>query len=253
VPCFGTPETCADAVAAAVARRTPRDRALIARPESVMGERVLDEVEAYGLLDELGVPRAPTFVLDGDAEPPSELPFPFPVVAKVVSAAIPHKSDAGGVVIGIEDGRALADAVQQIRRQVGERRPDVAVDRIAVQSQCVGVGEVLVGFRRDPKVGPLLVLAAGGELAELYHDRSLRLAPIDEATALEMVGEVRALAVLRGFRSRPPGDLDALAAVMVALSRLADRPDVMELEVNPLIVRTRPDGVVAVDALARLT
>jgi acyl-CoA synthetase (NDP forming) len=122
--------------------------------------------------------------------------------------------------------------------------------RVLVQPMIPGVGEVLVGYRVDPDAGPLVVLAAGGIFTEIYRDRSLRLAPVDLATAREMIAEVRAIKALAGYRGKPAGDLDALAQAVVALSQLACDPSVAEAEVNPLIVRT--DGVVAVDAVVRL-
>jgi acetate---CoA ligase (ADP-forming) len=117
-----------------------------------------------------------------------------------------------------------------------------------------GLGEVLIGYRVDADVGPLVLLAAGGILAEIHRDRSLRLAPVDPAEAKAMIGEVAALRVLAGYRGRPPGDLAALADALVALSRLAvaEDPAVAEAEVNPLIVRRNGEGVVAVDALVKL-
>jgi len=123
-----------------------------------------------------------------------------------------------------------------------------------VQPMTAGVGEVLIGYRVDPDVGPLVMLAAGGILAEIHRDRSLRLAPVDLTEAQAMIGEVAALKALAGYRGRPVGDLNALAQALVALSQLAvaDGPAVAEAEVNPLIVRSQGQGVVAVDALVRL-
>jgi succinyl-CoA synthetase beta subunit len=114
-----------------------------------------------------------------------------------------------------------------------------------------GVGEVLIGYRVDRDVGPLVMVAAGGILAEIHRDRSLRLAPIDEATAYEMIAEVQSLKALAGFRSRLKGDLDALARAIVALSQLAADEGVAEAEINPLIVLPEGKGVVAVDALVK--
>jgi succinyl-CoA synthetase beta subunit len=114
-----------------------------------------------------------------------------------------------------------------------------------------GTGEALIGYRVDREVGPLIMVAAGGVFTEIYRDRSLRLAPVDLATAQAMIGEVKAFATLKGFRGGPRGDLDGLANAIVALSRLAlqNDPAIAEAEVNPLIVQA--DGVVAVDALIR--
>jgi len=122
-----------------------------------------------------------------------------------------------------------------------------------VQPMVSGLGEVLIGYGIDPDVGPIIMVAAGGLLAEIYRDRSLRLAPVDLATAHEMITEVRALAALAGYRGQPAGDFAALAQAIVALSGLATLgPTILEAEINPLIVRPAGLGVVAVDALARL-
>jgi acyl-CoA synthetase (NDP forming) len=244
VASFYTPEACADAVAAALSRRPPRPLppARVSTAASGAG-RLLDEREAYGVLDRLGVPRAPSVALDVDAAPPS-LPFAYPVVVKVLAAEISHKSDVGGVALGIAGEAALAAAMAAMRARLPQAR------RVLVQPMIPGVGEVLVGYRVDPDAGPLVVLAAGGIFTEIYRDRSLRLAPVDLATAREMIAEVRAIKALAGYRGKPAGDLDALAQAVVALSQLACDPSVAEAEVNPLIVRT--DGVVAVDAVVRL-
>ena len=113
------------------------------------------------------------------------------------------------------------------------------MDRVLVQPMMPGLGEVLIGYRVDADVGPLVMLAAGGILAEIHRDRSLRLAPVDLADAKAMIGEVAALKALAGYRGKPAGDLDALAQALVALSQLAvhDGPAVAEAEINPLIVR----------------
>jgi succinyl-CoA synthetase beta subunit len=113
-----------------------------------------------------------------------------------------------------------------------------------------GAGEVLIGYRVDPDAGPLVMLAAGGIYTEIYRDRSLRLAPVDLATAREMIAQVRGLEALTGYRGKPAGDLAALAHAVVALSGLAADPTVLEAEVNPLMVLA--EGVVAVDAVVRV-
>jgi len=250
VPSFRTPEACADAVAAALRRRAPRPAPeRVARPPARDG-RVLDELDAGTLIERYGIPRAAAVVLDADIARAPTLPFPYPVVVKALSAEIAHKTEAGGVVLNVADGDALLEAIKAIRSNVAQAMPHASVPRMLVQPMVSGVGEALIGYRVDPAVGPLVMVAAGGILTEIYRDRSLRLAPIDLATAKEMIAEVRAFAALAGFRGRPKGDLDALADAIVALSRLAGDPSIAEAEINPLIVR--PDGVVAVDALVKL-
>jgi succinyl-CoA synthetase beta subunit len=211
--------------------------------------RWLDELEAYALLDRLGIAHAPAVAIDA----PQPLPFPYPVAVKALVPGIAHKSDIGAVVLGVAGDDGLAGAIKQIRANVRERIPGTRVDRLLVQPMISGLGEVLVGFRIDADIGPIIMVAAGGVLAEIYRDRSLRLAPVDLATAQEMIAEVRGLAALAGYRGQPAGDLAALAQAVVALSALAtlDDPAVLEADINPLIVRPTGCGVIAVDALVR--
>jgi acyl-CoA synthetase (NDP forming) len=245
VPSFHTPEACADAVAAALKRRAPRPTVTRTQLKAT-GSRMLDELEAYALLDRIGVPRAPAIALPTSVPPGTVLPFPYPVVVKALSSAIAHKSDVGGVMLNLRDHMELTFAVRDVTQAT-------KVDRVLLQPMIAGIGEVLIGYRVDADVGPLVMLAAGGILAEIHRDRSLRLAPVDLATAQEMIGEVKALQALAGYRGRPAGDLAALAQALVALSQLAvaDEP-IIEAEVNPLIVKPQGQGVVAVDALVRL-
>jgi acyl-CoA synthetase (NDP forming) len=168
-------------------------------------------------------------------------------VVKALSAEIAHKSDVGGVALNVGDGAALLAAIERIQNAT-------KAGRVLVQPMIAGLGEVLIGYRVDADVGPLVMLAAGGILAEIHRDRSLRLAPVNLPEAKAMIGEVAALKALAGYRGHPPGDLDAVAQAVVALSRLAvtDGPAVAEAEVNPLIVLPQGQGVVAVDALVKL-
>ena len=254
VPSFRTPEACADAIAAALSRRAPRQMIARTAPLPVMAAgRVLDELEAGALLDRLGIARAPSVALDAGIAPAPALPFAYPVAVKVLSAEIAHKTDVGGVVLGVADAAGLLAAIRKIRTDVAERQPGARVGRVLVQPMVTGVGEVLVGYRVDRDVGPLVMVASGGVRTEIERDRSLRLAPVDAATAREMLAELRGLPLLSGYRGRPTGDLAALAQAIVALSQLADEPTVVEAEINPLIVRPAGEGVTAVDALAKLT
>ena len=252
VPSFRSPESCADAIAAALSRRAPRAASAAPRAGAAGGGRLLDELEAYALLDRLGVPHAQALAIDANA--PDLSGIPYPVAVKVLSADIPHKTDAGGVVLGVKDGGELARAIDEIRQNVAARVPGAKVDRVLAQAMAKGIGEVLVGYRLDAQVGPIVMLAAGGVLTEIYRDRSLRLAPVDLDTARDMIAEVKALAALAGYRGKAAGDLEALARAIVALSQLAvlDGPAVAEAEMNPVIVRAAGEGVVAVDALVRM-
>lgn len=249
VPCFRGPEACADAIASVFARRLPERPDLPSQP--LRGDvAALSEAQAYEVLDVLGVPHAPaaTASLDG---PPPALPFDFPVVAKVCSAQIQHKTEVGGVVLGIQSPEDLKAAMATLRANLQQRAPGLACDEVLVQPMRKGLSEVLIGYRNDPDAGPIIMLAAGGIWAEVTRDRSIRLAPVSVEGARDMIGEVGALKTLTGLRSKERGDLEALAKAVSALSQLALRPDlgIREAEVNPLMVMQEGAGVMAVDAL----
>ncbi|MCR2811379.1 MULTISPECIES: acetate--CoA ligase family protein [unclassified Microbacterium] len=256
---FRTPEATADAIHAwsqwnepvAPAQPDPAIRDAVRAVLNGVASGQLSEWDSTSVLSATGIPFAPTAVLRG-ANDVAQLAFP--VVAKVLSADIAHKTDAGGVIVGIQDLDALVQAAAEIRRRVAESRPDAAVDGILVQQMEKGLAEVILGFRRDPLMGPVVVLGMGGVLAELYGDAAIRLAPVTLAEARAMVDEVRGLAVIRGYRSLPKGDRDALEAAIIAMSQLASvaEPVIAEAEINPLLVRADGQGVVAVDGLVVL-
>ncbi len=183
---------------------------------------------------------------------PRALPFPYPVAVKILAAEIAHKTDVDGVVLAVGDGDALIAAIADIRARLTERMPETRVARVLVQPMVMGLGEVLLGYRLDRDAGPLVMAAAGGVLAEIMRDRSLRLAPVDLATAREMLSELRALAPLAGYRGSRKGDLEAVAQALVSLSQLAHDPAVAEAEINPLIVGPAGAGALAVDVLVKL-
>jgi len=248
VPCFRSPEACADAIASLFARRTPGIQPIV--EASTRQARALSEAQAYEVLDRIGVPhaRAVTIPLQG---PATAIPFDFPVVAKVCSEEIPHKTEVGGVVLGIQDQADLEKALATLRGNLAERAPDKRCEEVLVQPMTKGLTEVLVGYRIDPEAGPIIMLAAGGIWAEVARDRSIRLAPISVETAKEMISDVKALKTVSGLRGRQRGDLEALAKAVSALSQLAVKPElrIVEAEVNPMMVLPEGQGVVAVDAL----
>ncbi len=256
---FRTPEACADAVRAYFAWQAPVENALPPPPDhdalAALARQAAIERDATKLLDRLGIEHARTVNVAIDAGDTvirgavSELKFP--VAVKIVSADIPHKTEAGGVMLNVADVVALRAALGQMRDTVRHRRPDAKLEGFAIQEMRTGLGEVLVGYRLDPRIGPTIVVGVGGVLAEIYRDAVLALAPVNVDQAQAMIGQLRGLAPLRGYRNLPEGDLSALAEAISAWSRLAQLSDtgLAEAELNPLIIGKKGDGVVAVDAL----
>jgi succinyl-CoA synthetase beta subunit len=200
----------------------------------------------------LGVTSATAVVVSADGPVPLPLPFAYPVVVKACSAQLAHKSEHGGVVLGVADAQALRVAMEQVKTNVARHAPLPADFEILVQPMVKGLAEVLLGFKRDPDAGAIVMLAVGGIWAEVVRERSIRLAPVDEAQAMEMITELRALSPLQGLRGQAPGDLAALAQAISRFSQaavLAVGDGVVEAEVNPLMVLPQGQGVCAVDAL----
>lgn len=212
-----------------------------------LGGRRPNEIEAAGIFATLGIPTAPSQVI---AAPADKVNLAYPVVAKILSADVPHKTDAGGVELRISGDAELEQAATRILANVGARHPDAAVDGILVQQmEQGGLAEVILGFRHDAEVGPIVVLGVGGVLAEIYKDASIRLAPTTRGEARAMIEEVKGLAVIRGYRGMPEGDTEALADAIVSMSQLAAVRGITDAEINPLFVKRKGEGVVAVDGL----
>lgn len=249
---FRTPESCADAIrawsdwtppaqiCAPDVRRTAPAKALLA------GSQPLNEQLACAVFAALGVPQAQAVVL---ADADTDAIISYPVVAKILSPDIPHKTEAGGVALNIGDAQTLKQAARGILNSVRAKQPTARFDGILVQHMELGLAEVIVGYKHDPQVGPLVMLGVGGVFAEIYRDFAMRIAPVTPEVALEMVAEVKGLAVIRGYRNLPLGDCAALAQAVAAFSQLADFEDIAEAEINPLIVKQQGEGVVAVDGL----
>ena len=254
---FRTPESCAEGLRARLFRRPPApeaapDAALATRVHDVLDAQgpVLDEIASRAVCDLLGV-GGPEGGLARTADEARAIHARLggPVALKIVSADIAHKSDRGGLVLGQDDGEAVARAHDRLMREQAEAWPGAVLQGVLVQRMAHGVAEALIGYRDDPQMGPMVMLGAGGTLAEILGDTVLRVAPVDLQGAREMIGDVRFLRAARGYRGRPAGDLAALAEAIVALSRLAQCDRVREAEINPLLIRAEGQGVLALDAL----
>jgi acyl-CoA synthetase (NDP forming) len=262
VPAFRHPESCSEAMALCLLRPAPQPLPALAEPsraalDALEAGRVsgFDERRAADLFAALGVPMARSLAIpDAKRVVAAVAEVGAPVVLKILSTDIAHKTEAGGVVLGLMDGPSAAVAAREIERRVKAHSPDARLDGFLIQKMERGLAEVILGFRRDPLVGPTVTVGLGGVLAEIYKDASTRIAPVDEAEAHEMIAAVKGLATIRGYRNLPKGDVAALAGTIAAFSTLAHKAfaDVSEAEINPLLVKRDGEGVVAVDGLVVL-
>lgn len=211
-----------------------------------------NEATAKAALSAAGVP----FVAEIIATTPQEAAqavdqFDQPVAMKILSPDIQHKSDIGGVALGVTGGVAGRAAFEQIIAAAGRHAATAQIDGVLISPMTTGGTELILGTTTDPSFGPSIMVGLGGVFAEIFKDTAVRLAPVNKTEANEMLRELKAFALLDGARGRSPADLDALTDAIVALSRFAVRhaQDIAEIDINPVLVREKGKGVVALDAL----
>ncbi|MBA4385390.1 MAG: acyl-CoA synthetase, partial [Anaerolinea sp.] len=172
----------------------------------------------------------------------------FPVVMKIVSPQILHKSDVGGICLNLQNETEVMAAYERMFIDIGRKMPEAKLEGVMIEQMAGRGQEVIVGMRRDQGFGPLLMFGMGGVYVELFKDVSFRVAPISEKEALEMINETGAGKLLKGFRGQPASDLDAVVACIQRLGQLAlDFPEIAEVEVNPLLVHPEGQGALVLD------
>ena len=209
-----------------------------------------DELAAKAFLAKAGL-RGPaeTLCQSADEAVAAAEAIGWPVVAKIVSEDLPHKTEIGGVVLGLRDAEALRDAYDGILSRARAAKPDARIAGVAVIEQVEGGAEVIVGGSQDANFGPMVMVGMGGTAAELYHDVALAPAPVSAAQARKMILSTRASALLTGWRGSEPLDLNALADAVSIVSRMVADPahNVAEIDINPF--RLKEDGGLVLDAL----
>jgi acetate---CoA ligase (ADP-forming) len=209
----------------------------------------INEAEAKRLLAVAGIPFAPEKTARSrDEAVAAAAEIGFPVVLKVLSPDIAHKSEAGGVMLGLRDASEVAAGYDTMMARVAAHAPKAKLEGALVARMIQGGVETVIGVKRDAVFGPVMMFGLGGVYVEVLKDVTLRLAPIDHDTAKAMIREIKGIALLTGARGRPSADLEALADTLVKMSHFAAaHPNVASAEINPFIAL--PRGGVAVDAL----
>ena len=210
--------------------------------------RILTEHEAKKVLSKYGIPVTQgSIAKSADEAFRIASSFGFPVAMKISSPDISHKSDVGGVVLNIkkeEVKAAYSDMISRISTAV----PGANIEGVLVQQMAPSGHEIIVGLKKDAQFGHALMFGLGGIFVEIYKDVSFRVTPIDKKEALEMISEIKGYPILKGIRGRKPADIDAVAKVLVSVSEMAQKENIIELDINPLIVGEK--GAIAVDARA---
>jgi acyl-CoA synthetase (NDP forming) len=212
------------------------------------GRKFLLEPEAKSVCMEYGIPVTKFKVAKNKVEAVKFAEdIGFPVVLKIVSPDIIHKSDIGGVVVGLKTADEVRSAYQQIIRNVKKHKADAKIVGVLVQEMAPPSTEVIVGAVKDPQFGPALMFGLGGIFVEVLRDVAFRIAPVSEDEAREMIGEIKAYPLLKGYRGLPPADIDAIVKILVNTSRLVmEHQEIKELDLNPIMVYEK--GAKTVDA-----
>ena len=212
------------------------------------GRTVLTEIESKQVLDEAGIPVA-LAVLARDAKEAAKAADKagYPIVLKIVSPDVTHKSDAGGVRLGLQSAGEVEAAFEEIVTAVTAAQPDARIEGVAVQKMAAAGTEVIIGMSKDPQFGPVMMFGLGGILVEVLKDVAFRIVPLEPKDARQMIRELKGFPVLEGVRGQPPADVGALEQLILKVSDFVEaHSEIEELDLNPVFAYA--DGALAVDA-----
>jgi succinyl-CoA synthetase beta subunit len=217
---------------------------------------VLGAEAAFALFKEFNIPVTPTVLTrSADEAAAAADKMGYPVVLKIESPEITHKSDVGGVALRLFTGGEVRAAFIRIQNKVKSRVPNAKIDGIVVQRMAGDGVEMILGIKRDPLFGPVVLCGLGGILVEVLKDIAVGIPPLSHQQAHEMLTRLRAFQILGGVRGKPAGDIDALCEAIVGISNLAAGlgEQLFGVDINPLIVLPNGQGVVAVDAVVEIS
>ena len=259
IACFRTPESCADGINAFLNLSEPR--AIFQNKVSKSNFKIeeiinfsenknLTEKESLDIFKLLGinVVQYNEFMSEDNALSIST-EMSFPLVMKVLSNQIIHKTNVGGIKLNIQNSKDIKSSFKELSKIYKNSNIKKEEQKFLIQRMEFGLAEVILGYRVDDLVGPIVVIGSGGTLSEIYDDKSVRVAPVEIDDAIEMINEVKSLSIINGYRNMPKGDILSLADSVVSISKLAFNKNIKEAEINPLIVKRDKEGVVAVDGL----
>jgi acetate---CoA ligase (ADP-forming) len=254
VPYLRSPERALRALARATefaARRPPAPRRRVDPAGARLPAGVIAEHAAKTFLAAAGIPVPPgALVTDLAAARHAAAAIGYPVALKAQSAALSHKSDAGGVVLALADETALAQGWARLHADIARTRPGLALDGVLVEAMARPGLELILGARGDPDWGAVLVIGLGGVLAEALHDVRVLPPDLDPAAIAEEFGKLKGAKLLASFRGAPARDVVAAAEIAAKLGTfMLAHPEIAEIDLNPVVVYAQGEGAIALDAL----
>ncbi|MBA7595292.1 Peptidyl-lysine N-acetyltransferase Pat [subsurface metagenome] len=213
------------------------------------GKRYLSDEKAREVIEVYGI-RIPKTKLVKDINEADEIAeeIGYPLVLKISSPDILHKTDIGGVKLGIKNEKELRENFEDIMREAKRYMPNARMLGVILQEFIDAKREVILGMNKDPQFGPLLMFGLGGIYVEVLKDVSFRVAPITDSEAWEMISEIKSYPILKGVRGEKPADINSIVNALLRLSQLVtDFPNILEMDINPLMVYDKGKGSVATD------
>ena len=258
---FRTPESCAEGIKAYLGYKAPKiinhniDDLKFKNIKNILkslNDKNLTEFEALKVFDFMGINTVKSQVV-ANLKKARELSkeIGFPLVMKILSSEIQHKTDIDGVELNINSDKDLKSRYDKLFKVFQNLKIQADKRRFIIQKMEIGIAELILGYRVDELVGPIVVIGSGGVLSEVYDDKSVRIAPVNFKEAKMMISEVKSSIIFGGFRGLPKINIDVLARAIVNISQLAFVKEVKEAEINPVIIKK--EGIVAVDGLINLS
>ena len=259
---FRTPESCAEGIKAYLNNKSPKiidnnyEQLNFNKIKTILKSvkyKNLSEFEALKVFDIMGIKTVRSKIVSNILKSRElTMEFGFPLVMKILSSQIQHKTDTGGVELNITSEADLKNRHKKLCKVFDKLEVENPDREFLLQKMETGISEIILGYRVDELVGPIVVIGSGGVLSEIYDDKSVRIAPVDFKEAKKMINEVKSLVTITGYRGLPRADINILAKAIVDMSQLASIKAIKEAEINPVLIKEGHEGVVAVDGLITL-
>ena len=260
IACFRTPESCAEGIRAYLNTKAPKNNIeksynFKAISNKLKGSRNknLSEKNSLEIFKEIGI-NTVHFEIFSNEEQAKHFAsiLGFPVAIKILSNEFLHKTEIGGVELNINSMESLISSYQKLSKISNNLNIKENEKKFLMQKMEIGLTEIILGYRVDELVGPIVMIGPGGVMSEIFDDKSIRIAPVEISDAMEMIKEVKSLISVQGFRGLPKADMKVLAQAIVKISQLASVREIKDAEINPIIIKEGQEGLVAVDGLITL-
>ncbi len=260
IACFRTPESCAEGIRAYLNTKAPKKNIEksynfenISNKLKGSSNKNLSEKNSLEIFKEIGI-NTVHFEIFSNEEQAKHFAsiLGFPVAIKILSNDFLHKTEIGGVELNINSIKDLIYRYQKLSKISNKLNIKENEKKYLMQKMENGLTEIILGYRVDKLVGPIVMIGSGGVMSEIYDDKSIRIAPVDISDAMEMIKEVKSLIRVQGFRGLPQADMKVLAQAIVQISQLASVREIKDAEINPIIIKEGQEGLVAVDGLITL-